>query len=74
MSIPIIDDIKAWWAIRRPQISTKIGAVLAAVSAFGPQLSEKLGTTLPQTAQYCAVAGIVAGALLVVWNEKVPSA
>jgi hypothetical protein len=73
MSIPILDTIRDWWAVRRPQISTKIGAALTAISTLGPQLAAQFGTALPQTAQYCAVAGAVAGALLIVWNEKAPA-
>lgn len=68
--------IKAWWAVRRAQLSTKIGAAIALVSStwpavqgYAPTAIQQLQQTNAGAAQVMNIAFVVMGAALIHWNS-----
>jgi len=57
----MMERIKAWWAVRLPQISTKIGAVLIGLS---------YASTYASVDPRFGYVGAFGGIMLAAWNEK----
>jgi len=66
----MIDEIKAWWEVRRNQISTKLGVWLGAVSVIGTAGAQQLSAVNSQAAAAMGAIGGIAAFALVVWNQS----